>query len=97
MRVIQYERDLLISIEFQFNLSHPHNLIIKLAHSLQLSKPTANKAWDLLNKWYEEEDFVLWNSCEELAMRALKESSETTCLDDKKALLVYCNKNKIKI
>lgn len=96
MRVIQYERDLLISVEFQFNLAHPHALLVKLAHTTGVSKSTAAQAWELLDRWYCEEDFVLWTACEELALRALKETCEKT-KNDVGIIQQFCKFNGIKL
>ena len=62
----------MIAISFQFNLTHPHDSLIKLSKTLKISKETAKTAWDTLNNWYETEDFVLWEAAHTLALSALK-------------------------
>lgn len=50
--------------------------MIKLAKTLDIPKKTAQKAWELLNLWYETEDFVVWEPPHTLALSALKNSIE---------------------
>ena len=58
-------------MNFEFNLFHPHPLLIKLAKSLEISKEATGKAWELLDSWYEGEDFVLWEAPHTLVLSAL--------------------------
>lgn len=92
--MIQYERDVLIAVAFKFNLSHPHDFLLKLSKSLKLSQETAKKAWDLLNTWYETEDFVLWKAPHLLAVEALMAAAGEN--EEKKKILDFTIKNSIK-
>lgn len=93
-RVIQYERDLLIATSFQFNLTHPHELILKISKSIGLSKETAQKAWELTANWYQNEDFVLWEPPHGLALSALNSVLKPT---EAGLLKEFAHKNSLKI
>lgn len=93
-RVIQYERDVLIAIGFHFNLTHPHNLLIKLANTLKISKESSQKAWNLLDKWHAEEDFVIWEPPHTLALSAL---NFNVSLDERSRLLNFVKVNSFRL
>lgn len=91
-RVIQYERDLLISINFNFNILHPHQLLLKYVSSpLRICKEDARLAWDLLNSVYEQTDLVLFHPPHTLALSALR--SCVSAPATKQAIDSYCREN----
>ena len=70
--MIQYERDVLIAIEFHFNLIHAHDYVIKLSTEFGIDQKSSRKAWEALNRIYENEDSILWEPPHSLALAALK-------------------------
>lgn len=85
-RVIQYERDLLISVGFNFNLSHAHTVALKLAQDLRITDllPTT---WLRLDSLYIDSDFILVYPPHVLAMNALLEAASPSRTDELREIL----------
>ena len=85
---------MLIAIKFHFNLTHPHNLLIKLANTLKISKESTQRSWNLLDKWYAEEDFVIWEAPHTLALSALNFNAKQ---EEKGRLLDFVKENSFRL
>lgn len=83
----------MIAVNFEFNVLHPHILLVKLAKSLEISKETTEKAWELLDSWYEGEDFINWEAPHTLALSALKIVGD----HDKDKVIEFAQKHSFKL
>lgn len=97
-QVIQYERDLLISIEFNFTVTHPHFIALKLAKQLKLPKDSVQVAWNLLDDLFLNSDSILAFPPHTLALSALASSKkpiiEQFCQKESCKLFSFSDLNK---
>jgi hypothetical protein len=82
---------LLISINFNFNVLHPHQLLLKYASLFKLCKEDAKLAWNLLDNIFEQTDLALYHPPHTLALSALL--TAVTAHVSKKSIDSYAKDN----